>query len=59
MENQSTSTHPMILVAAASVTLLSLTGVAALLVGALGSHTLNVGLYGDRLRADQLGEPLR
>ncbi len=31
MENQSTSTHPMILVAAASVTLLSLTGVAALL----------------------------
>lgn len=31
MENQSTSTHPMILVAAASVTLLSLTGVAVLL----------------------------
>ena len=31
MENQSPSTHPMILVAAASVTLLSLTGVAALL----------------------------
>lgn len=31
MENQSTSTHPMILVAAASVTLFSLTGVAALL----------------------------
>ena len=31
MENQSASTHPMILVAAASVTLLSLTGVAALL----------------------------
>lgn len=31
MENQPTSTHPMILVAAASVTLLSLTGVAVLL----------------------------
>lgn len=31
MENQSTSIHPMILVAAASVTLLSLTGVAVLL----------------------------